>query len=98
MNYADLNANAREFLDGIHRARERGRGEYLSIVALTVFFLEERGDTASGLRQELQRATNGDLKRAIKCMREVQRRYQWPDDIERAVSMIRREFLMKETA
>lgn len=94
MNCADLNENEREFLDGIHRVRERARGEYLSILAL---MLSLQPDDTSALRRELERATNGDLKRAIKCMREVQRRYQWPEEIDRAVSMIRREFLRKGT-
>lgn len=50
------------------------------------------------LRQEFEHATRGELKRAIKCMREVQRHYQWPEVIDQAVSMIRREFLRKVTA
>lgn len=88
-----MTPDEQEFLNGIREAKRRGQGEYLSIVALTVFLLEKQGGTAPSLRQELQRATRGELKRAIKSMREVQRGYKWPEYIDGTVSLIRRDFL-----
>ena len=53
---------------------------------------------AKKLSAEFENATRGDLKRAIKCLREVQSRFSSPEDIDGAVELLRRDFLRKEPA
>ena len=98
MKYSELSADEREFLDSVHMAEQRSKAEYLSLLALLLHYMPKPRKGATHLRAEFENATRGDLKRAIKCMREVQSRFSSPEDIDGAIALIRRDFLRKEPA
>lgn len=84
-----------DFLSAINEVKACGRGEYLSVVAMMIFLAGNQKTACPHLRQELQHSTRGELKRAIKCMRQIQSEFQYPEHIDGAVSLIRKEYLQK---
>lgn len=87
--------NDQEFFEALHEVQERDNVEYLSIVAMMLFFVREQEIQELALYQKLQRTTRGDLKRAIKRLRQMQSLYEYPKDIDGTISFIRKEFLQK---
>lgn len=90
-----MTVDDREILKAICEVQARDRVAYLSIIFMLTFLTSEQGGTTAALRQELQCATRSELKRAIKRMRQVQSAYKHPEDIDGAVSLIRKEYLQK---
>lgn len=93
---SDLSVDERKFIEKVHAIERKGGAEYLSLVAMMLYMQQE--NDLPELRANLENATKGQLKRAIKRMREVQSDYPYSKYIDGAAGYIRREFLHKEAA
>lgn len=92
MNSSDLTPVENKFLTMLHEAEQRGAADYISIIAVICAW------TGKDFEGFAERYTRGDLKRAIKLIRETQEAHpEYADHYEAAVTFIREHWLHRKT-
>lgn len=87
MEYHALSVEDRQFLSLVHHLRKHDKAGYIALLCAMAC-----GSPTAPLT-EFEGVSRGTFKRAVKCLRVVQKDYPAPAAIDRVVAYIRRERL-----
>lgn len=98
MMYNDLSAEDRAFVDGMRNIRQTNRAGYLSVLCVLGEGMASPLTEHPELLKELEGATRGEFKRAIRVIRQIQSEHSDPEYLNRVVEYIRREWLGRKVS
>lgn len=98
MKCHEIDQDERELINAIQDAEQRSSAEYISLIAMMLYFQGIEAERHGILWESLENAAREDLKRAITLLQDVRDRFSSPEDIDGTICFICREFLHEEVA
>lgn len=96
MKNEKMNDEGREFINSVHWLKENNRPGYFALASVVYANRESGMDGFPEVEAMFRAATKGELKRAIRYLREFQNAGKYANQVDNIISYIRRKWLHKE--